>query len=67
MDLFNNLVPSSPAPLPTSYVKNHHPYFTPTEVEYLSEKQRGKQSTNQEKMRQQACGFIEVVGMKIGL
>ncbi|KAH9936171.1 cyclin-like protein, partial [Fomitopsis serialis] len=51
-----------------SYVKHHLPYFTPAEVEKLSDKQRGKLSiTQEEKARQQACGFIEAVGAKIGL
>lgn len=57
-----------PSQLPASSSKYHHPYFTSTEVEYLSEKQRGKLSASQEeKVRQQACGFLEVVGAKIGL
>ncbi|TDL23296.1 cyclin-like protein [Rickenella mellea] len=59
-------VPQSPSQINASHVKHHHPYFTPTEVEQLSEKQRGKQSMNQEKVRQQACGFLEAVGAKIG-
>lgn len=51
-----------------SYVKHHLPYFTPAEVERLSDRQRGKLSmTQEEKVRQQACGFIEAVGAKIGL
>ncbi|KZT73927.1 cyclin-like protein [Daedalea quercina L-15889] len=50
-----------------SYVKHHLPYFTPVEIEKLSDKQRGKLSvTQEEKVRQQACGFIEAVGAKIG-
>lgn len=54
--------------LPASSSKYHHPYFTLPEVEYLSDKQRGKLSaTQEEKLRQQACGFLEVVGAKIGL
>ena len=53
--------PQSPSQLPASHVKYHHPYFSPTEVELLSEKQRGKLAANQEKLRQQACGFIEAV------
>ena len=58
----------STSQLPTSFSKYHHPYFTPTEVEYFSERQRGKLSVSQEeKARQQACGFIEAVGSKIGL
>lgn len=59
--------PQSPSQLPASNIRYHHPYFSPEEVEYLSEKQRGKTSVNQEKLRQQACGFIEAVGVKIGL
>ena len=59
--------PQSPSQLPASHVKYHHPYFSPTEVELLSEKQRGKLAANQEKLRQQACGFIEAVCLKIGL
>ncbi|KAF8449066.1 cyclin-like protein [Boletus edulis BED1] len=56
-----------PSQLPASSSKYHHPYFTVSEVEYLSEKQRGKLSaTQEEKVRQQACGFLEVVGAKIG-
>lgn len=57
-----------PSQLPASSSKYHHPYFTVSEVEYLSEKQRGKLSASQEeKVRQQACGFLEVMGAKIGL
>ncbi|KIM56491.1 hypothetical protein SCLCIDRAFT_1220290 [Scleroderma citrinum Foug A] len=57
----------STSQLPTSFSKYHHPYFTPAEVEYFSERQRGKLSVSQEeKARQQACGFIEAVGSKIG-
>ncbi|KAI5999502.1 cyclin-like protein [Pisolithus albus] len=53
--------------LPSSLSKHYHPYFTPAEVQYLSDKQRGKLSVSQEeKARQQACGFIEAVGSKIG-
>lgn len=60
--------PPSPSQLPASSSKYHHPYFTPAEVDYLSEKQRGKLSfTHEEKTRQQACGFLEAVGAKIGL
>ncbi|OJT10406.1 hypothetical protein TRAPUB_13098 [Trametes pubescens] len=57
-----------PQLLPANYLKFHHPYFTPSEVEKLSDKQRGKLSiTQEEKARQQACGFIEAVGLGIGL
>ncbi|KAI0070261.1 cyclin-like protein [Panus rudis PR-1116 ss-1] len=52
---------------PASHVKYHLPYFTPSEVSQLTEKQRGKLSLGQEeKMRQQACTLIEAVGLKIG-
>ncbi|KAF8631401.1 hypothetical protein AX15_002409 [Amanita polypyramis BW_CC] len=62
-----NTAASSPAQLPASSSKFHHPYFTPAEVEYLSEKQRGKLSISQEdKVRQNACGFLEAMGLRIG-
>ncbi|EPQ54470.1 cyclin-like protein [Gloeophyllum trabeum ATCC 11539] len=52
---------------PASQSKHHHPYFTPSEVDRLSEKQRGKLSvTQEERSRQQACSFIEAIGAKIG-
>ncbi|KAF8627408.1 hypothetical protein AX17_006223 [Amanita inopinata Kibby_2008] len=58
---------SPPAQIPASSSKFHHPYFTPAEVEYLSEKQRGKLSISQEdKVRQNACGFLEAMGLRIG-
>lgn len=63
-----NTAASSPGQLPASSSKFHHPYFTPSEVEYLSEKQRGKISISQEdKVRQNACGFLEAMGLRIGL
>ncbi|EJF61099.1 cyclin-like protein [Dichomitus squalens] len=56
-----------PSLIPANYFKYYLPYFTPQEVERLSEKQRGKLSvTQEEKARQQACGFIETVGSDIG-
>ncbi|KAI0352651.1 cyclin-like protein, partial [Trametes cingulata] len=56
-----------PQLIPAFNLKFHLPYFTPKEVEKLSEKQRGKLSiTQEEKARQQACGFIEAVGLGIG-
>ena len=68
MDPSQYVTPHSPSQIPASRVKYHHPYFSPAEVEYLSEKQRGKLSNqNQEKLKQQACSFIEAVGTKIGL
>ncbi|KAG9033418.1 hypothetical protein FS837_002480 [Tulasnella sp. UAMH 9824] len=46
----------------------HQPYFTPLEVAYLTEKQRGKLSeTQEEKARQQAMSLIDVVGTQMGL
>ena len=59
--------PGSPSQLPASNIKYHHPYFSPSEVEYLTEKLRGKMPINQEKLRQQACAFIEAVSVRIGL
>ncbi|KAH9980355.1 cyclin-like protein [Lactifluus volemus] len=56
-----------PVTQPSTYTQHHRPYFTPYDVVRLSEKQRGKLSTSQEeKARQQACGFAESVGAKIG-
>ena len=58
----------SQAPMPASFAKYHWPYFTPEMVERLSERQRGKLSiTQEEKQRQQACGFIEAIGSRTGL
>ena len=58
----------SPSQLPASSIKYHHPYFTPTEIEIMSEKQRGKMTVTQEdKIRQNACGFIDTIGSRIGL
>ncbi|TFY76192.1 hypothetical protein EWM64_g7819 [Hericium alpestre] len=41
----------SPTHIPASFTKHHHPYFTPTEVDMLSDKQRGKMSMSQEDKR----------------
>ncbi|KAK6907252.1 hypothetical protein I203_101242 [Kwoniella mangroviensis CBS 8507] len=50
-----------------AHVKHFKPYFTPVEVEKLSAKQRGKLSVSrEEKVRQQACGFIDAVGVRCG-
>ncbi|OCF32289.1 CTD kinase subunit beta [Kwoniella heveanensis BCC8398] len=58
-------VPSSSSS--TSHVKHYKPYFTPLEVERLSAKQRGKLSVSrEERLRQQACGFIDAVGVRCG-
>jgi len=46
----------------------YRPYFTPAEVEKLSAKQRGKLSVSREERgRQQACSFIDAVGVRCGL
>ena len=53
---------------PTTSSKHYHPYFTPAEIEYLSDKHRGKQSVAQEeKVRQSACTFLESIGARVGL
>ncbi|KAF8967084.1 hypothetical protein BDZ97DRAFT_1938281 [Flammula alnicola] len=45
----------------------YHPNFIPAEIEYLSEKQWGKQSvTQEEKVRQSACTFLETIGTRVG-
>lgn len=49
-------------------VKLYRPYFSPAEIEHMSAKQRGKLSVNrEERLRQQACGFIDAVGARCGL
>lgn len=58
--------PASPSQMPASHIRHHHPYFTPSDVEKLSEHQRGW-TQRLDKAREQACGFIEAVGSKIGL
>ncbi len=48
--------------------KYYYPYFSHQDIEFLSEKQRGKQTvTQEEKIRQSACTFIESVGSRVGL
>ncbi|KAK8861488.1 hypothetical protein IAR55_002309 [Kwoniella newhampshirensis] len=50
-----------------THIKHYKPYFTPAEVERLSAKQRGKLSVSREERgRQQACGFIDAVGVRCG-
>ncbi|KAG7088334.1 hypothetical protein E1B28_012341 [Marasmius oreades] len=57
----------SPSHLPAASSMHHRPYFTPKEIELLSEKQRGKMNaTQEEKIRQSACAFLEAVGSRIG-
>ena len=49
-------------------VKLYRPYFSPAEIEQMSAKQRGKLSVNrEERIRQQACGFIDAIGVRCGL
>ncbi|ORY29517.1 cyclin-like protein [Naematelia encephala] len=58
--------PSSSQASP-SHIKVFRPYLSPSEVERLSAKQRGKLSVSrEEKARQQACGFIDAVGVRCG-
>lgn len=58
----------SPSNQAASTSRFHHPYFTPAEVEFLAEKQRGKLShTQEEKTRQSACSLLEAMGTRIGL
>ncbi|KAF8158076.1 cyclin-like protein [Crassisporium funariophilum] len=57
----------TPSQLPTSSTNYYHPYFSPAEIDYLSEKQRGKRSvTQEEKDRQSACTFLEIIGARVG-
>ncbi|KXN93288.1 CTD kinase subunit beta [Leucoagaricus sp. SymC.cos] len=57
----------SPASLPASTLKVYHPYFVPTDTEHLASRTRGKLSHSQEeKSRQNACGFLEIMGARIG-
>jgi len=68
--LFSNMATDhgTQSPQIPASLKYHHPYFTPAEIDYLSEKQRGKLSiTQEEKVRQNACGFLEAIGTRIGL
>lgn len=58
----------TPSHTPTTSLKHYHPYFSPAEIEYLSDKHRGKQSVAQEeKVRQSACTFLESIGARVGL
>lgn len=50
------------------HTKQYKSYFSPANVERLSAKQRGKLSVSrEERVRQQACGFIDAVGVRCGL
>jgi CTD kinase subunit beta len=53
---------------PKSFTKYHRPYLTPTEIDYLSEKQRGKTSIrDEERLRFMAGSRLEALGARIGL
>ncbi|KAK0503929.1 cyclin-like protein [Armillaria luteobubalina] len=57
----------SPSQFPASRSKYYRPYFTADEIQILSEKQKGKLSVTQEdKVRQTACGFLEALGARMG-
>ena len=56
--------PGTGIPIPTA--KPHEQYFIPQQVQDLCKTTRGKLSISQEKVRQRACTFVEVVGGKIG-
>ncbi|KZT60284.1 cyclin-like protein [Calocera cornea HHB12733] len=57
--------PSTSAPVSKS--KRYHPYFTPRELAFLSDKQRGKLSYNlEEKTKREACDLIELIGKRLG-
>lgn len=60
----------SPSPVSFARTRRHRPYFTPEEVTILSEKQRGGPTVSEgyeDRIRQQACGFMEAVGLRMGL
>jgi CTD kinase subunit beta len=58
----------TPPPQPTVRIKRHHPYFSTEEVTKLTEKTRGNASEARvERARQQACTFIDAVGVRSGL
>jgi hypothetical protein len=53
---------------PNLSTRHHRPYYTPEELDILSEKQRGRLSINQdEKERQRACSLMDAVGTRMGL
>ena len=59
---------SEPIPTAAFKTRHHRPYFTPAEVAYLSEKQRGRMSESEEdRKRQIAMSFIDLVGVLLGL
>jgi len=58
----------SPTNLAASTLKIYQPYFVPTDLEHLTDRTRGRFSHGQEdKNRQNAVGFLETIGARIGL
>ncbi|KLT45359.1 cyclin-like protein [Cutaneotrichosporon oleaginosum] len=50
-----------------SLLKRYRPYYRPGEVERMTARQRGKLSiSREERVRQQACAFIDAVGVRCG-
>ncbi|GMK55631.1 hypothetical protein CspeluHIS016_0206870 [Cutaneotrichosporon spelunceum] len=50
-----------------SLLKRYRPYFRAGEIERMSARQRGQLSiAREERMRQQACAFIDAVGVRCG-
>ncbi|KAH7098862.1 cyclin-like protein [Auriculariales sp. MPI-PUGE-AT-0066] len=48
-------------------VRNYHAYYTPAQITKRSESTRGKLTESQEeRMRQQACTFVDAVGCRMG-
>lgn len=57
----------SPTNLAASTLKIYQPYFVPTDLEHLTDRTRGRFSHGQEdKNRQNAVGFLETMGARIG-
>jgi len=58
----------SPTNLAASTLKIYQPYFVPADLEHLTDRTRGRFSHGQEdKNRQNAVGFLEIMGARIGL
>ncbi|QRV92530.1 Cyclin, N-terminal domain [Ceratobasidium sp. AG-Ba] len=57
----------TPPPGTAVRIKRHNQYFSPEDVARLSERMRGNASEARgEKARQQACVFIDAVGVRLG-
>lgn len=54
-------------PNPNSHVMQYSPYVSPSDIENLSYVPHRHSAAQEDKLRQQACGFIEAVGAKLGL